>query len=202
MKRFWDTNYPGHPYDPVARRRGQSTDTPATLAPIPSSRATSVPGVAAARSGGKTPVSGHRSGSASAVNHEQLLGLQAQLKEMSAHLEGLEKERDFYFAKVCVRSFFSFKRGQSVSLCFSCAHTFLSLSCAISRSWCSNRRNISKKKAARTQRSLKSRKSSIPLRYAGLLFFLSSLDLGCMTLQEGFEVPDGGVAGADEEETF
>jgi len=34
------------------------------------------------------------------VNHEQVLGLQAQLKEMSAHLEGLEKERDFYFAKV------------------------------------------------------------------------------------------------------
>jgi len=105
MKRFWDTNYPGHPYDPVARRRGQSTETPATLAPIASTRATNVPGVAAARSGGKTPVGGHRSGSASAVNHEQLLGLQAQLKEMSTHLEGLEKERDFYFAKVCVFSF-------------------------------------------------------------------------------------------------
>ena len=34
------------------------------------------------------------------MHHEQLLGLQAQLKEMSTHLEGLEKERDFYFAKV------------------------------------------------------------------------------------------------------
>ena len=31
-----------------------------------------------------------------------MLGLQAQLKEMSTHLEGLEKERDFYFAKVCI----------------------------------------------------------------------------------------------------
>jgi RP/EB family microtubule-associated protein len=128
MKRFWDTNYPGHPYDPVARRRGQATDTPATLAPIASTRATNVPGVtAAARSGGKTPVGGHRSGSASAVNHEQVLGLQAQLKEMSAHLEGLEKERDFYFAKVCALSFFKKrkkKRGHSVSLCFSRAHTF------------------------------------------------------------------------------
>ncbi|KAG8685346.1 hypothetical protein FRC08_013164 [Ceratobasidium sp. 394] len=29
-----------------------------------------------------------------------LAGLQAQIKEMSAHLEGLEKERDFYFAKL------------------------------------------------------------------------------------------------------
>ena|SRR5580693_9200989 len=100
MKRFWDTNYPGHPYDPVARRRGQATDTPATLAPVASSRTTNVPGMAGARSGGKTPVGGHRSGSASAVHHEQVVGLQAQLKEMSAHLEGLEKERDFYFAKV------------------------------------------------------------------------------------------------------
>lgn len=45
-------------------------------------------------------MSGHRAGSAAAVNHEQVLNLQAQLKEMSAHLEGLEKERDFYFAKV------------------------------------------------------------------------------------------------------
>lgn len=126
MKRFWDTNYPGHPYDPVARRRGQSTDTPATLAPIASTRATSVPGAAAGRSGGKTPIGGHRSGSASAVNHEQVLGLQAQLKEMSAHLEGLEKERDFYFAKVRAHTF-SPNRGQSISLYFSCAHSFYPL---------------------------------------------------------------------------
>ena len=101
MKRFWDTNYPGHPYDPVARRRGQATDTPTSLAPIASSRAVNTPGVPGSRSGGKTPIGGHRTGSASAMNHEQVLGLQAQLKEMSTHLEGLEKERDFYFAKVC-----------------------------------------------------------------------------------------------------
>jgi RP/EB family microtubule-associated protein len=99
MKRFWDTHYPGHPYDPVARRRGQSTDTPATLAPLVP-RVPNIPGASGARSGGKTPVGGHRTGSASAVHHEQVLGLQTQLKEMSAHLEGLEKERDFYFAKV------------------------------------------------------------------------------------------------------
>ena len=124
MKRFWDTNYPGHPYDPVARRRGQSTDTPATLAPIASTRATSVPGAAAGRSGGKTPIGGHRSGSASAVNHEQVLGLQAQLKEMSAHLEGLEKERDFYFAKVRARSFLLIEA--TASLCvFLCSLLFV-----------------------------------------------------------------------------
>ena len=100
MKRFWDTNYPGHPYDAVARRRGQSTETPTSLAPLATRGTTNTPGVGGARSGGKTPVGGHRTGSASAMNHEQVLGLQTQLKEMSAHLEGLEKERDFYFAKV------------------------------------------------------------------------------------------------------
>ena len=100
MKRFWDTNYPGHPYDPVARRRGQSTDTPVTLAALAAPRTTNTPGVGG-RSGGKTPISGHRTGSAAGVNHEQVHALQAQLREMSTHLEGLEKERDFYFAKVC-----------------------------------------------------------------------------------------------------
>jgi RP/EB family microtubule-associated protein len=49
------------------------------------------------RSGGKTPLGGQRSGSAAAG---ETLQLQTQLREMSAHLEGLEKERDFYFAKV------------------------------------------------------------------------------------------------------
>lgn len=48
--------------------------------------------------GGKTPVGGYRSGSAQPNEAVQLL--QAQVKELSAHLEGLEKERDFYFEKV------------------------------------------------------------------------------------------------------
>lgn len=154
MKRFWDTNYPGHPYDPVARRRGQSTDTPATLAPIASTRATSVPGAAAGRSGGKTPIGGHRSGSASAVNHEQVLGLQAQLKEMSAHLEGLEKERDFYFAKL---------------------------------------RDIEIMVQQQTEELAKEGREDVTL---------SEIQKILYSTEDGFEVPEGGAAGGDEEETF
>jgi RP/EB family microtubule-associated protein len=43
-------------------------------------------------------VGGNRAGSSAAG--EVVLGLQTQVREMSTHLEGLEKERDFYFAKV------------------------------------------------------------------------------------------------------
>ena len=97
MKRFWDANYGGHPYDPVARRKGIQMDSPATVAPLPTSRSnTSGLGVGGgARSGGRTPIGG-RTGS---TQPEVVQQLQSQVKELSTHLEGLEKERDFYFEK-------------------------------------------------------------------------------------------------------
>lgn len=102
IKRFWDQNFHGNGYDPVTRRRGAPTDTPVTIAPLaPTHRGGgghSLSTTGGGRAGGRTPVSGHRS--ASAQPNEAIQGLQAQLKEMSTHMEGLEKERDFYFAKV------------------------------------------------------------------------------------------------------
>jgi len=154
MKRFWDTNYPGHPYDPVARRRGQSTDTPSSLAPLATRSTVNTPGVAGARSGGKTPVGGHRTGSASAMNHEQVLGLQTQLKEMSAHLEGLEKERDFYFAKL---------------------------------------RDIEILVQQQTEELAKGGQEDATLGEIQKILY---------STEEGFEVPEGGAAQGDDEETF
>jgi len=99
MKRFWDSNYGGQGYDAVARRKGVPTEPPATIAPLPSTRSGSANlGVGAGRAGGRTPVGGHRAGS---TQPEAVLQLQGQVKELSTHLEGLEKERDFYFEKVC-----------------------------------------------------------------------------------------------------
>ncbi|KII90537.1 hypothetical protein PLICRDRAFT_697077 [Plicaturopsis crispa FD-325 SS-3] len=101
MKRFWDSNYGGQGYDAVGRRRGAPTDPPATIAPLaPTARSTGglSSGAGAGRVGGRTPVSGHRAGSAQP--NEAIQNLQAQLREMSTHLEGLEKERDFYFSKL------------------------------------------------------------------------------------------------------
>ena len=54
--------------------------------------------VTGARAGGRTPIGGHRAGSTQPNEAVQLL--QNQVKDLSAHLEGLEKERDFYFEKV------------------------------------------------------------------------------------------------------
>lgn len=101
LRRFWDANFSGEAYDAVARRKGAPAEPPATLAPVMSSaghgsgagRATG-----AARSGGKTPVGGPRMGSG--MSRETEHALQNQVKELSEHLEGLEKERDFYFSKV------------------------------------------------------------------------------------------------------
>ena len=100
LKRFWDSNYGGQGYDAVARRKGAPADPPATIAPLSTGRNSSSGsnslGVGP-RSGGRTPL-GNRAGSTQPG--EAVHQLQTQLKEMQTHLEGLEKERDFYFSKV------------------------------------------------------------------------------------------------------
>jgi microtubule-associated protein, RP/EB family len=81
---------------------------PATVAPIVTSGSGSrnlTPGSAARVGGGKTPVGGYRSGSTQP--NEAVQHLQMQVKELSSHLEGLEKERDFYFEKVRSSVFFA-----------------------------------------------------------------------------------------------
>ncbi|KIY52443.1 hypothetical protein FISHEDRAFT_35271 [Fistulina hepatica ATCC 64428] len=99
IKKFWDSNFPGHEYDAVARRKGAPMEPPATLAPIAAGRSTSnVHSGTTSRSGGKTPIGGHRS--TSAMSNEAVNALREQVKELTNHLDGLEKERDFYFEKL------------------------------------------------------------------------------------------------------
>jgi len=98
MKRFWDSNYGGQAYDAVGRRKGVPMEPPATVAPLSTPISAAALSVAGGRAGGRTPVGGFRSGSAQ--SNEAVSQLQAQVKELSTHLEGLEKERDFYFEKL------------------------------------------------------------------------------------------------------
>ncbi|PSS38111.1 hypothetical protein PHLCEN_2v18 [Hermanssonia centrifuga] len=105
VKRFWDSNFGGQGYDPVGRRRGVPTDTPATIAPLGAPARSVGLGVSGVRSGGKTPVTGHRSGStqpneALQAARAQMQAMQGQLEDMQVQMQGLEKERDFYFAKL------------------------------------------------------------------------------------------------------
>ncbi|KAJ2929818.1 hypothetical protein H1R20_g7263, partial [Candolleomyces eurysporus] len=92
IKRFWESNYGGQGYDAVARRKGVALEPPATVAPVPTSRS------APNRAGGRTPLGGFRSGSS--MSNEHMQQLQAQVADLSQQLEGLEKERDFYFEKL------------------------------------------------------------------------------------------------------
>jgi len=100
IKWFWDNNHGEQEYDAVARRKGMPMDAPSTVAPITvgGTRTGTGLGAGAGRTGGRTPVGGFRSGSAQ--SNETIQQLQAQVRELSGHMEGLEKERDFYFEKV------------------------------------------------------------------------------------------------------
>lgn len=102
-KRFWDQNYSGQQYDAVARRKGQGGEPPATLAPVGPSTSRAVTSsmhsggsASGAAPRGKTPV-----GSARVTQtNVELLALQTHVGDLTAQMEGLEKERDFYFAKL------------------------------------------------------------------------------------------------------
>ncbi|KAG9825856.1 microtubule associated protein, partial [Aureobasidium melanogenum] len=91
-KRFWDQHYPGGDYDALARRKGQAVGS----APAPTPRASTTrraPAVAAT-SGARTrtPLGGAGGAQTAALTQEN-----NALKET---VQGLERERDFYFSKL------------------------------------------------------------------------------------------------------
>ena len=94
-KRYWDQYFPGGDYDAISRRRAAGGST---APPAPTSARTST-GAGAARRGttpsttAARPVGARPGGGASSavVNENQ------QLKQT---VEGLERERDFYFSKL------------------------------------------------------------------------------------------------------
>ena len=101
-KRYWDQYYPGGEYNALARRKGAG-GAPAATAPTPVSSRTSGAGVRATNAArrGNTPTTttsaarGARpaAGGASAA----VIAENTQLKQT---VEGLERERDFYFSKL------------------------------------------------------------------------------------------------------
>ncbi|GAA5981509.1 hypothetical protein JCM10908_004135 [Rhodotorula pacifica] len=118
LKRYWDMTFPGGEYDPIARRGGAGARAPSAThsaggggggrAPVASTSAArrpppaSRPAAATSRAplGGGRASSARSSSAAGGVDPAALEALNAQMSEMKLSVEGLEKERDFYFNKL------------------------------------------------------------------------------------------------------
>ena len=100
-KRYWDQYYPGGDYDALARRKGAGAATGGPPAAASVSSRTSGAGAGTARRG-TTPTAAPAArstrpavggGGASAI-------VQQENTQLKATVEGLERERDFYFSKL------------------------------------------------------------------------------------------------------
>jgi RP/EB family microtubule-associated protein len=95
-KRYWDQHYPGGDYDAVGRRKGSG-------APAPSATGTrsGASSSAGATRRGATPTTGAvRPRVSAAAGGASTAALQQEIATQKEAIAGLEKERDFYFAKL------------------------------------------------------------------------------------------------------
>ncbi|GAA5909131.1 microtubule-binding protein BIM1 [Sporobolomyces salmoneus] len=119
-RKFWLNSFPGTEYDAVARRRGMGGNEGARAPSVAGSRSTSSSGAVAAASrrpaaasrpaasssarpmAARTSASSARSGPSNngGVDMATFEALTSQMGEMKLSVEGLEKERDFYFNKL------------------------------------------------------------------------------------------------------
>ncbi|MDI1486799.1 MAG: microtubule integrity protein mal3 [Ramalina farinacea] len=106
-KRYWDQYYPGGDYDALARRKGAGAPTAPPPSATPAARTSTggagagarrgtTPNSTAARPGGRIGGSGGGGGGGGAAS-AAVANENNQLKQT---VEGLERERDFYFSKL------------------------------------------------------------------------------------------------------
>jgi len=93
-KRYWDQYFPGGDYDAVARRRGSGAPPPSS-APAPRASA----GTSAARRG-TTPTTGGPRVAKAGLGGGNSAALQQENNTLKETVQGLERERDFYFSKL------------------------------------------------------------------------------------------------------
>ncbi|KAK4507570.1 hypothetical protein PRZ48_001305 [Zasmidium cellare] len=96
-KRYWDQNYPGGDYDAVSRRKGVGAGAAPSLPPTSKAPANSAARRPVGSLGGST--AGPRSNSRQAGGAASSV-LQQKNAELVETVQGLERERDFYFSKL------------------------------------------------------------------------------------------------------
>lgn len=101
MKKFWDTNFPGHQYDAVARRKSSGNGT--VLAAVIAKHDSTSKSLRSSLSDIPVPTSAP----ASSRSSETVTALQTQIATLQeafalerVQSEGMLKERDFYFEKL------------------------------------------------------------------------------------------------------
>ncbi|CAD6564361.1 MAG: hypothetical protein ASARMPREDX12_003432 [Alectoria sarmentosa] len=102
-KRYWDQYYPGGDYDALARRKGAG-GAPAATAPAAVSSRTSGAGAGATSAArrGTTPTTSTNSAARGArpTTGGASAAVSAENTQLKQTVEGLERERDFYFSKL------------------------------------------------------------------------------------------------------
>ncbi|XP_072107460.1 microtubule-associated protein RP/EB family member 3b isoform X2 [Mobula birostris] len=101
FKKFFDANYDGKEYDPVLARQGQDATPPHN--PVPQRTSPTAPKITrmpnAPSSMGMRKAQ-HLSRNGASDADAQIIELNQQLMELKLTVDGLEKERDFYFSKL------------------------------------------------------------------------------------------------------
>ncbi len=109
-KQYWDQYFPGGDYDAVARRKGVGAGATPSMAPANSGGAARTSGMAQTRarpgggSGGAAPRTNSRQMGGAGFGGGAGAGASGALQQKNAELtetvQGLERERDFYFSKL------------------------------------------------------------------------------------------------------
>ncbi|XP_038128294.1 microtubule-associated protein RP/EB family member 3-like isoform X2 [Cyprinodon tularosa] len=100
FKRFFDANYDGKEYDPLLMRQGQE-GTPPLPNPGPMRTSPTAPKTVPVPQRQINPPATRRNNPVTRNGGDaELLELNQQIMDMKLTIEGLEKERDFYFGKL------------------------------------------------------------------------------------------------------
>ncbi|KAK4696824.1 microtubule-associated protein, RP/EB family, partial [Lecanoromycetidae sp. Uapishka_2] len=100
-KRYWDQYFPGGDYDALARRKGAgSAGGGPPPAAAPASSRTSGAGAGAARRGTTPTTTPAARSTRPAVGGGASAAIQQENTQLKSTVEGLERERDFYFSKL------------------------------------------------------------------------------------------------------